>query len=904
MDSAENRPDPDELLASLIHEEEKSKRGKLKIFFGMCAGVGKTYTMLQAAKVEKTKGCDIIIGFVETHNRRETTNLVEGFELVERKKLGYKSTRVEEMDLDAIIARKPQIVLVDELAHTNAPGSRHTKRFQDVLEILENGISVYTTVNVQHLESRSETVAQITGIIVRETLPDEIFENADEVELVDLSPDELLQRLSEGKVYTPERSREAIMNFFRKGNITALREMALRIVADRVDKQLHDYMQEKRIRGPWKSGLHLLVAIDYKIQSTRLLRWAKNLAYSMGANIQAIYVETSHHVTAKENEQLNKNINLAKQLGIKVRIVTNYDLVEAIVEYAQKENVTHIIVGKPRVRNLIAMLKLGNFVNRLIRYSGNIDVYILGADSQAKGRYKEKVFVPSFTSSIREYLTVTLLVFLTSIMLYLVKDFVGYQIVSFGLLFLVSILAIFFGSGPILIAAALSAIIWDYFFIPPQFTLHIDKPEDLLMLIMFFIIAMLNGILTSRVRRQEQKIRIREERTQALYQLTKELNTASGMNEVSGIAVKYVHKYFGLESAIVLKNELNQLDSAIQGGTNIRFSDNDFSVANWVFKNSAVAGKYTDTLPSGAYTFYPLAGNSGNMGVIAAEMHRTFTQGEEQFWDACLSQVSGKYEREFLRNAAKNTYILSESEKLYKTLFNSISHELRIPVATIIGASDTLLTQCYPEETKQALYSEINIASIRLNRLIENLLNMSRLESGYIKPRPDWCDLHDIANNVAESLQNELKPFKLITVIPSDMPLVKVDFGLVEQALHNLILNTTQIAPPGTIIRLKIFYDNGFLNLQVMDRGPGFSAAELNFVFNKFYRGKDAKTGGTGLGLSIVKGFVEAQGGTIIAENRANGGAKFTIKIPVQRADINHQKKLKIHGHSRHHTDH
>ena len=891
MNTTDHRPDPDELLASIIQNEEKSKRGKLKIFFGMCAGVGKTYTMLQTAKIDKQKGGDIIIGYIETHNRKETAMLVDGFEIIPRKKLAYKSTRVQEMDLDAIIARNPQVVLVDELAHTNAPGSRHTKRFQDVLELLENGINVYTTVNVQHLESRSETVAQITGITVRETLPDDIFENADEIELVDLSPEQLLQRLAEGKVYAPDRSREAIGNFFRKGNITALREMALRIVADRVDKQLHDYMQQKRIRGPWKSGLHLLVAIDYSLQSTRLLRWAKNLSYSMGANIQAIYVETSHHLTPREGEQLNKNINLAKQLGIKVRIVTNYDVVNAIVDFAQKENATHIIVGKPRVRNLLAMLQLGNFVNRLIRYSGNIDVYILGSDSQAKGRYKERVIAPSFTSNLRQYLTVTLFVILTSVICYLAKDYIGYQVVSFGLLFLVSILAIFFGSGPILLAAASSALIWDYLFIPPQFTLHIDKPEDMLMLIMFFIIALLNGILTSRVRRQEQKIRIREERTQALYQLAKELNTATGIDEVSKIATNYVLKYFSLDSVIIPKNEFNKLEKVVQNGTNISLSENDFSVANWVFKNAVVAGKYTDTLPSGSYTFYPLTGNSGSMGVIAVKLHRVFTQGEEQFWDACLSQISGKFEREFLRNAAKNNYILSESEKLYKTLFNSISHELRIPVATILGASDTLLSQTYPEETKQKLYTEINIASIRLNRLIENLLNMSRLESGHITPRPDWCDLHDIANNVAETLQNELKPFKLTTVIPSEMQLVKIDFGLIEQVLHNLILNATQNAPTGTIIRLKIFYDNGFLNLQIMDRGQGFAPGELHFVFDKFYRGKDAKTGGTGLGLSIVKGFVVALGGTITADNRENGGAKFVIKIPAEIADMNQQKK-------------
>ncbi len=891
MDISDERHDPDELLASIIQEEAKSKRGKLKIFFGMCAGVGKTYTMLQTAHAEKLKGSEIIIGYVETHNRKETAELVEGFELIPRKTYDYKSTPVQEMDLDAIIYRKPQIVLVDELAHTNAPGSRHTKRYQDVQEILDNGINVYTTLNVQHLESRSETVAQITGIVVRETLPDEIFENADEVEVVDLTPDELLVRLSEGKVYNPERSREAIENFFRKGNITALREMSLRIVADRVDKQLHDYMQHKRIRGPWKSGFHLLVAIDYSQQSTRSLRWAKNLSYSMGSNIQAVYIETGHQLTPKEREQLDKNINLAKHLGIKFRIITNFDIVKAIVDFANKENVTHIIIGKPRVRNMLTMFSWGNFVNRLIRFSGNIDVYILGSDSQSKDNYKEKFSVPSFTSNLTQYFIISLFVAFTSLVSYLAKDFVGYQVVSFVLLFVVSILALFYGTGPILLAATLSALIWNYFFIPPQFTFHIEKPEDVLMLIMFFIIALLNGILTSRVRRQENKIRIREERTHALYQLTRELTLATGIDDVSKIAVRTILKYFNLECAIILKNERNLLDNQIQNESKIQLSENELSTVEWVFKHSSKAGKYTDTLPSTDYTFYPLTGNTDNIGVIAVKHKIIFTQGENEFWEAFLSQISGKYEREFLRNTARKAFVLNESDKLYKTLFNSISHELRIPVATIMGASDTLLSQSYPEETKIKLYSEINTASVRLNRLIENLLNMSRLESGRITPRLDWCDVHDLANKVTDNLKQELLPFKLFTVIPVDMPLVNIDFGLIEQVLHNLILNATQHSPIGSSIRLKLFYDNGFFTIQVMDRGAGFPESELSSVFNKFYRGKDAKAGGTGLGLSIVKGFVEAHQGKVTAGNRQNGGALFTVKIPVKISDINQFSK-------------
>ena len=879
------RPDPDELLASLIKEDEKNKRGKLKIFFGMCAGVGKTYTMLQTAHAEKLKGNDIIIGYVETHNRKETNELVEGFELIPRKQYNYKSTTLQDMDLDAIIARKPNIVLVDELAHSNAPGSRHNKRFQDVQEILENGINVYTTLNVQHLESRSETVAQITSIKVRETVPDEIFENSDEVELIDLTPEELLQRLSEGKVYAEERSKEAVENFFRKGNITALREMALRIVADRVDKQLQDYMQYKRIRGPWKSGMHLLVAIDYRQQSARLLRWAKNLSYSMGGKIQALYVETTHNLTLKEREQLDKNFNVARQLGIKVRINTNSDIVKAIIEYAQKENITHIIVGKPRVRNLFSMMRFGNFVDRLIRYSGNIDVYVLGSDYHAKDNYKGKISIPSFTSNISQYLIICFFVIITSLVCYFVKDYIGYQAVSFILLFLVSIFAISFGTGPILLAALLSAAIWDFFFLPPQFTLHIEKPEDIMMLIMYFIIALLSGVLTSRVRRQEKKIRIREERTNALYQLTKDLTLISGNSEVTKIASSYIRKYFDLDCVLIIKDDFNNLEIHPQTGGGIILSHNELSIANWVFKNSIKAGKYTETLPSGDYTIYPLKGDSGNMGVVAVKHKAVFTHGEEQFWEAFLSQISSKYEREFLREAAKRSYFLNESDKLYKTLFNSISHELRIPVSTIVGASDTLLEQEFPKETLTKLYSEINAAGIRLNRLIENLLNMSRLESGRITPQPDWSDVHDLSNAVTVSLKEELKPFKLSVVIPANMPLVHIDYGLIEQVLHNLILNATQHAPHGSQIRTKFFYDGGALTIQVMDRGPGFDASELSSVFNKFYRGKNAKAGGTGLGLSIAKGIIEAHKGTIIAENRKNGGAIFTVKIPVNIAD-------------------
>jgi two-component system sensor histidine kinase KdpD len=881
----ENRPNPDELLASIKLEEEKSKKGRLKIFFGMCAGVGKTYTMLRSAQTEKAKGVDVIIGYVETHHRKETEDLATSLELIPRKTYEYKGTTLQEMDIDAVLARKPQVVLVDELAHTNAPGGRHLKRYQDVMDILDNGIDVYTTLNVQHIESRSDTVAQITGIVVRETIPDEIFEKANEIELVDITPDDLLARFAEGKVYAPEHSREAVRNFFRKGNITALREMALRIVADGVDIQLRQYMQYKHIPGPWKSGLHLLVSIGPSPHSGKLLRWAKNLSSTMGATLLALYVESSKKLTAAQEVQLNKNIGLAKQLGAEFKSVSGDNLVKAILSVAQKENITHIIIGKPRHRTLLSLFKLGNLVNRLIRLSGNIDVYVLGSDLPRDDHYRRNMPLLSFSSGFSKYLLAAFITILTSLACFPFRDIIGYQVVAFALLFEVSILAIFLGIGPILLSATLSALLWDYFFIPPSFTLHIDRPEDVLMLFMYFIIVILNGILTSRVRRQERMAREREERTGALYRLTMELSSASGLEEVLDVAVKNIEKFFRIASAIYLSGQ-KELDKEARHKSDLTLSDSELSIASWTFHHSRKAGKFTDTLPSTSFTFYPLTGSRNNLGVIAVKQNKAFKGEEEIFWDTFRTQITNAVERELLNELARKAMILDESDKLYKTLFNSISHELRIPVATIMGASDILLSAEYDKQTYNQLFREIFMASERLNRLIENLLNMSRLESGRITPHMDWIDVHDLLNKVTASLSRELKNFNVETVMPDDMPLVRLDFGLMEQVLHNLVFNATQYSPQNTTIRIKMYYEKPHFVMQVMDRGPGFPKESISYLFNKFYRAAGNHTGGTGLGLSIVKGFVESHNGTVEIENRKNGGARITVRIQSEVPDL------------------
>lgn len=890
MKTDDNRPDPDKLLASISEEDGTQKRGKLKIFFGMSPGVGKTYSMLQAAHMDLSKGVDVVVGYVESHARIETNALLEGLEIIPRKEIEYKGIRIEEMDLDAIILRHPYLVLVDELAHTNAKGSRHTKRYQDILELLDNGINVYTTVNIQHLESRNDTVTQITGISIKETIPDEIFEMADDVELIDITPNVLLDRLAEGKIYTPLQSKDASQNFFRKGNITALREMSLRLVADRVDKQLKSYMQQKQIKGPWKSGLHLLVLVGPSKSSAKLIRWAKNLSYTMGADLVALHVENTQVLDEEQQEQLSQNIDLAREFGAEVIITSGSDLVSTTLNIARRENITHIIIGKSGKQSFFSTLfAKDNFVNRLLKESGEIDIYVIEPGFETKQYKKGLASYPDFSSSFKNYLLATLAVLVAVVLCIPITAETGYQSISFILLFVLLTLSMFYRLGPVMLASAVSALAWNFFFIPPQYTLKITEPEDLLAFCMFFIVALVTGTLTSKVRKQERLTRNRAEKTNALFHLTNQLASAENTKKIIEVSKDDISKYFSIDAYFLLQDGDGKLKKKQQNSKPADFTESEYSIAQWAFKHSKKAGKYTDTLSLSEYTFYPLKGIKTKPGVVAIKPNRKFNGETQLFWDTFLIQISNTLEHHYFVQQAKKANLLDESDKLYKTLFNSISHELRIPIATIMGASDTLLADAYPEEIRKELYSEILIASSRLNRLVENLLNISRLESGKIAPHIDWCDINDLFNRVANNLKDELKSYKLDIVVPQTMPLVKLDFGLMEQALYNLVYNSCKYSNPGTTIRLKSFYDNGFLILQEMDRGPGFPTDTLQSVFNKFYRAGNQTTGGLGLGLSITKGFVEAHKGTISVENRQNGGARFTIKIPTEISYISTQ---------------
>ncbi len=876
------RPDPDELLRVMNREKEKAAKGKLKIFFGMCAGVGKTYEMLRSAHEVLRKGVDVVAGYVETHGRKETLQLLDGIPSIPRKHIFYRGTALEEMDLDAILERKPKLALVDELAHTNVPGSRHIKRYQDVEELLNNGIDVYTTLNVQHLESRADTVAQITGSIIRETVPDSIIELADEIEMIDLSADDLIKRFEEGKVYTPERSRQAVQKFFRKGNLTALREMALRVTAERVDRQVRDFMKTERISGAWKTRQRFAVGIAGTTQSAELIRWTRRIAYSMDASWIVVHVETTNPMPDQVRIQLEKNIKLAQELGAEIVSTTDDDIPRGLIRAARQQNATQILVGKSRRG---AFWQNETLLDRLIKLSGDIDIYVVANKAHAEKKESISSFL-IFNSTIIQYLSTIGIIILAALICFPLTSVIGYQTVGLILLFIIALLSLKFGMGPVLSAATLSAILWDYFFIPPMFTFHVGDSADVRMLTLYFIIALVTGILSSRLHARERIVRQREERTSALYALTRDLSIAKTQDEVVHFAVANIKKYFSADVVVFLGNPDGDINPEPHRESTFKAEAKEFSVAAWVYWNEKKAGKNTDTLPFAAATYFPLSGPRYPLGVIGVKIPETapLDLEHETLLQNFISQISSTMEREFLNEMAKQSSIIAESERLYKTLFNSVSHELRTPIATIIGVSDALEDEntASVTSTRKDLLHEVHLAADRLNRLVENLLDMTRLESGLIKPKLDWCDLKDIVSVILRKLEHEISQHNVDVKIPDSYPLVKLDFGLIEQAMTNLIYNASVYTQNGSTITILSQVSDGFCEIQISDNGPGLPKESLERVFDKFYRVPGSQTGGTGLGLSIVKGFIEAHKGTIKVENVPTGGTRFIIRIPTE----------------------
>lgn len=885
----DGRPDPDALLTAIQKDLARQQRGGFKIFIGMAAGSGKTYAMLEAARQSQREGVDVVVGYAETHGRAETDALLTGLEIIPRRQSTYRDTGLQELDTDAVLARRPELVLVDELAHTNAPGSRHLKRYQDVIELLEAGINVWTTVNVQHFESRADSVRQITGITVHETIPDSLLDLADEIELIDISPEDLRKRLAEGKVYTAERIEVAANNFFRVGNLTALREMALRLTAEHVDHKLQDYMQQKRIAGPWKSGERLLVAVGPSPFAARLIRWTRRMAYSLEATWLAVYIETPQALNPQAQEQLARNIALARSLGGEVIIAGGDDISRSLLRIARQRNVTQVIIGKPQQTSRWQMIwRGGSLVDRLIKESGDIDVYVVTGDEGDAATAARRSFAsPELNSTYADYLKALLIVaVITGVHLFLFNtfDWMEYQSVGLTALLTVLIIAVYLGRGPALLAAVVSAISWNFLFIEPRLTFTVAHTQDIILLLLYFAIAIFAGNLTARIRRQERQTRYHAERTFALYSLAHETATAVNMDDVLQTAVAQIGRVFDAEVAILLADKEGLAHQPHPCST-LTLDPKEYSVALWVYNNGKPAGHFTDTLSSAQGQYQPLRTATRTIGVVGFKRlePERLPLDQELLLETFMGQIALVIERELLDDAAKESAMLRETERLYANLLNSISHELRTPIATIKGASSSLADPVMATNpaAQTALIEDMQSAADRLNRLVENLLDMSRLESGRLQLKREWCDLGDIIAVAVKQMRDCTAHHPLEISLAPDLPLIVADFVLLEQVIINLLDNACVYTPPGTPIRITARQTTGEIEMTISDAGPGIPPELLTRIFDKFYRLPGTVTGGTGLGLSICRGLIEAHNGTLTAENLPQGGARFTIRLPL-----------------------
>lgn len=877
----EHQSNADLLLSAIKRQEKSQGRGTLKVFLGMAPGVGKTYAMLEAARRELNNGRDVMIGYVETHGRRETDALAASIPAIPRRSVEYRGVTLSELDLDAILARHPNLVLIDELAHTNAPGARHPKRYQDVLEILNAGINVFTTLNVQHVESRAEIVRQVTGATIQETVPDSALDDAI-IELVDLPPGELMRRLAEGKVYIADRAATASKNFFREGNLTALRELALRLAAEHVAQDVRDYLQSRQIPGPWKSGQRLLVAISPSPLSESMARWTRRLADNLQAPWMAVYVDTGRPLCDEEQTRLQRNLTLARELGAEVITTSDQDIVSAILRVARQHNVTQIVVGKPVGIRSFGLLGGTSMLSRLIRESGNIDVQCVRANGEEAAYHPPQVGWSSILW--RQYATAVGTVGAITFINFLLRQWTGHYAVSLLYLAVVVGLALFVGRGPIMLAATLSALLWNFFFLPPTYTFYIKNFQDALMFAMFFVVAAAMGQLTARIRAQQFSEREREERSTALYLLTRELAEAKDMSQLLVVIVQHVGKAFHAEIALLLADDQGKLAPYPFGA--LELSEKEAGVADWVYRNRKQAGAGTDTLTLAEATYLPLLTVSGCVGVIGIKPNpkRALSLQEQNLLETFARQIALVLDRQRLSDTEHNAKLLAESERLGRALLNSISHELRTPIAAITAANENLGKPSFDNDasSRRMLREEIGEATQRLNRLVGNLLDITRLESGHIKPKLDWCDIVDLINIAVKGTATALAKHEVVVSIPERIPLLNIDFSLVEQALKNILVNAATYTPPGTRVEIAAWTKGNCVEIEIADNGPGIPEDALHRVFEKFYRGPGMPVGGTGLGLSIVKGFIEAQGGNVAAANRPTGGAVFTIRFPIR----------------------
>jgi two-component system sensor histidine kinase KdpD len=847
-------------------EEAAASRGKLKIFFGMSPGVGKTYAMLQAARQKQAEGCEVVVGIVETHGRKETEALLEGMPIMPRVQIDYRGTTLTEMDLDAILTWHPGLAVVDELAHTNAPGSRHPKRYQDVLELLDAGINVYTTLNVQHVGSRSDVVRQISGISVHETVPDSVLDLADEIVLVDLTPEQLRSRLAEGKVYLGERADWAAQNFFRESNLTALREMALRIVAEHVDRDLRDIMQEERIAGPWKSGDRLLVAVSASPYSERLIRYTRRLASSMEASWIVANIERPRPLSQEEQTRLTRYLALARQLGAEVISTPGTEVGETLLRIARQHNVTQIVIGKPLGARWLFWKR--DPLRWLMRNSGNIDIHMIPGEESAPPR-RETIEERLARAPWHDYgIAITIAAGVTALCL-ATFAYTGYWAVALFYLLAVVLAATRLRRWPTLFLAGLSALLWDFLFIPPRFTFYITHFHDFMMFGAYFLIAIVIGHLATKLREREDAERRREERATALYRLTRALAASRDLDEALPRALKLIKDSFQADAAVWLRDESGL---SLHRASLFMPSSKDESVAAWAFQKKQSAGRSTDTLPDAESLHVPLVTGNRAEGVLTVRLANLPTLEQRELLDAFAAQLALFVNKERALEESREAQIARQSQKLQKTLFDSVSHELKTPLAAISAA----LHQPHVDR------AELQQAVRRLTRTVDHLLDATRLESGLLQPVREWCDPGELLHEAIA--QAGLTEQEVKVGIAENLPAISVDVHLIEQALGALLSNAAVHGTSDQPIEASAMRDDSTLIFSVADHGPGLLPGEENKVFEKFYRGARTAPGGLGLGLSIARQLVEAHGGQIVAQNREGGGARFSIRLPIGEA--------------------
>jgi two-component system sensor histidine kinase KdpD len=888
----EQRPSPEALLEAA--RREHGGLGRLKIFVGAAPGVGKTYEMLQSAHAKVKAGADVVVGYVETHGRAETETLLRGLEVIPRKRIHYKDQVLEEMDIDAVIARRPQIALVDELAHTNAPGSRHPKRYLDVEELLSRGIDVYTAVNIQHIESLNDVVAQITHVRVRETVPDSVFDRADAIELIDLTPDDLIQRLREGKVYVPKQAERALEHYFSPGNLTALRELALRRTADRVDEQLLTHMQANAIAGPWAAGDRILVCVSEDPRAAGLVRYTKRVADRVHASWTAISIETrrSLQLTDEQRDRLADTLRLAEALGGEALTIPGVErrIADDIIKFAQANNVTQIIIGKSTRSRWFEILR-GSVVHDLVRRAGNISVNVIPGDEPAGPAAQTAVHTAARAEPFnpRPYLRALVI---TAVGLgaatILIKPWFGIENVDLVFLTAVVVVAVRYGLWPSLLASVAASLCYNFFFLPPIYTFTITDPTNIAAFFFFMLIAILVSNVAARVRTQADTAIGRIRTTEQLYAFSRKLAGTATLDDVLW-ATAYQTALMLKVRVVLLLPEDGVLTVKAGYPPEDQLDQADLAAANWAWSNDRPAGRGSDTLPGAKRLFQPMRTGRGSIGVIGIDNDRTgplLTPDQRRLLDALVDQGALAIERVLLVEDMDRVKRTVESERLRSALLTSISHDLKTPLASVLGAASAMrdLAGNLSDQQKYDLLATVIDESERLNRFIANLLDMTKLESGAIVPNTALHDIGEIVGSALRRASKILARHKVSLELAADLPMLELDAVLFEQVLFNLLDNAAKYSPADTTISVRSWREKDYVALQIADEGEGIPQGELESVFDKFYRAQkgDHVRPGTGLGLAISRGFIEAMHGRISAANRTDrSGAVLTIRLPI-----------------------